>query len=271
VSHVSSQKLIGYVTCGLSSLAVVMAGQMSQANAASMSFTIGDFTGADTQVKFTLDDQLGGTGNIQFKVDYLATGKNTLADIRGVFFDIFDDSLLSGLKVTGANVTASQFGPADSVTSVGSSNNNLSGGKSSYTFDAGIEIGKEGIADGDDFQTTTFTLSHISQALNLTQFSAQSFGVRLMSVGDAKSREDSSKLVGQTPSYTPTPAPAPAPAPTPAPTPSPTPSPTTYYQPSTSQPQPKKVPEPSTLAALSLFGLSTFRLKKKNQENNSQA
>ncbi|WP_144427576.1 PEP-CTERM sorting domain-containing protein [Nostoc piscinale] len=54
---------------------------------------------------------------------------------------------------------------------------------------------------------------------------------------------------------------------TPAPAPAPAPSPTTYYQPPTSQPQPKKVPEPSTLAALSLFGLSTIRLKKVNKKN----
>ncbi len=44
-----------------------------------------------------------------------------------------------------------------------------------------------------------------------------------------------------------------------------------YYQAQPKPPEPKKVPEPSTIAALSLFGLSTLRLKKINKKDNSQA
>ncbi|WP_375502427.1 PEP-CTERM sorting domain-containing protein [uncultured Nostoc sp.] len=217
----------------LAATAVVISSSVfAPANAASMSFTINDFTGADTQVKFTLDDAIAGSGKVQFKVDYLSTGKNTIADIRGVFFNIFDDTLLSGLQVVGTDVTSKQFGPAGKVDSVGSSSNNLNGGGGS--FDAGVEIGQEGIGKGKgDIQSTIFTLSHSSKALTLAQFSQQDFGVRLMSVGSATKREDSSKLKGQAPYYTPPP------------------------------PPPKQVPEPTTVVALGIFAVGALKVAKK--------
>ncbi|MBD2725061.1 PEP-CTERM sorting domain-containing protein [Nostoc sp. FACHB-892] len=216
---------------------VISSSAFAPANAASMSFTINDFTGADTRVKFTLDDAIAGSGKVQFKVDYLSTGSNTIADIRGIFFNILDDSLLSGLKVVGTDVTASKFGPAGTVDSVGSSNNNLNGnGKQINFFDAGVEIGQEGIGGGKgDIQSTIFTLFHTdsSKALTLAQFSQQNFGVRLMSVGSGTKREESSKLKGQAPYYTPP------------------------------KPPTQKVPEPTTLAALGLFALGALKVAKK--------
>ncbi|WP_370684456.1 PEP-CTERM sorting domain-containing protein [Nostoc sp. KVJ20] len=197
-----------------------------------MNFTINDFTGSDTQVKFTLDDSIAGSGKVQFKVDYLSTGSNKIADIRGIFFNILDNSLLKGLQVVGTDVTNKQFGPAGSVTSVGSGSNNLNGGGGS--FDAGVEIGQEGIGQGKgDIQSTIFTLSHTSQALTLAQFSQENFGVRLMSVGSGNNRNGSSKLKGQAPYYTPPP------------------------------PPPKKVPEPTTVVALGLFAVGALRIAKK--------
>ncbi len=214
----------------LAATAVVIS--FSPANAASMNFTINDFTGSDTRVKFTLDDAAAGSGKVQFKVDYLSTGSNTIADIRGIFFNILNDSLLSGLQITGTDVTAKKFGPAGSITSVGSGSNNLNGGGGS--FDIGVEIGQEGIGQGKgDIQSTIFTLSHASQALTLAQFSEQNFGVRLMSVGSGNNRNGSSKLKGQAPYYTPPP------------------------------PPPKKVPEPATIAALGLFALGALKVAKK--------
>jgi hypothetical protein len=216
---------------------VILSSAFAPANAASMNFTINDFTGADTQVKFTLDDAIAGSGKVQFKVDYLSTGSNTIADIRGVFFNILDDSLLSGLQVVGTDVTASQFGLAGTVNTVGSSNNNLNGeGKKGEVnlFDAGVEIGEEGIGgEKGDIQSTIFTLSHSSKALTLAQFSQQNFGVRLMSVGSKTKREDSSKLKGQAPYYIAPPSP------------------------------PKKVPEPTTVVALGLFAVGALTVAKK--------
>ncbi|MBW4616982.1 MAG: hypothetical protein KME21_27815 [Desmonostoc vinosum HA7617-LM4] len=208
---------------------------LSPANAASMNFTIDDFTGSDTRVKFTLDDAVAGSGKVQFKVDFLSTGSNTIADIRGVFFNILDDTLLTGLQVVGTDVTAKKFGPAGTVDSVGSNSNNLNGnGNQKNYFDAGVEIGQEGIGQGKgDIQSTTFTLFHNSKALTLAQFSEQNFGVRLMSVGSGNNRNGSSKLKGQASYYTPPP------------------------------PPPKKVPEPTTTVALALFALSTLKVVKK--------
>ncbi len=223
----------------LAAASVAIAGtSFSTAQAATTSFVINEFTGSDTQVRFTLDDTIAGTGKVQFKVDYLATGSNTLADIRGIFFNIKDDSLLNGLQVSGTNITAKQFGPAGKVETVGSNNNNLNGGGSTKLFDAGFEIGKEGIGKGDDFQSTTFTLSHLTQALTLDQFYSQDFGVRLMSVGSGNSRNGSSKLLG-----------------------------ISSIKPTT----PKKVPEPTTIVALSLFAVGALKLTAKNQKLVSQA
>ncbi|MFN6470347.1 MAG: hypothetical protein RMY36_011810 [Nostoc sp. SerVER01] len=222
------------------SAVVISSSVFSPANAASMSFTINDFTGADTQVKFTLDD-LNGSGKVQFKVDYLSTGTNTIADIRGIFFNIKDDSLLSGLKIenlAATDVTATKFGEPGKVDSVGSNSNNLNGnGNQKNFFDAGVEIGQEGIGQGKgDIQSTIFTLSHASQALTLAQFSEQNFGVRLMSVGSGNNRNGSSKLKGQAPYYTPPP------------------------------PPPAKVPEPTTTVALGLFALGALRVAKKKTQ-----
>jgi hypothetical protein len=203
------------------------------AHAAAFDFTINEFTGSDARVKFTLDD-LNGSGQIKFTVDYVATGNNTIADLRGVFFDIKDDSLLSGLQLASApNITASKFGPAGTINQVGSNSNNVTG-SGNVKFDIGLEIGRQGIANGDDFQTTSFILSHASKALTLDLFSQQNFGARIMSVGSGNSRNGSSKLRGQAPLYTPPP------------------------------PPPKKIPEPATTAALGLFIAASLGVAKKN-------
>jgi hypothetical protein len=214
--------------------AVISSAVFSPANAAALSFTIDEFTGSDARVKFTLDDEAAGAGKIQFKVDYIPTGSNTIADLRGVFFNIANDSLLSGLKVIGANITASKFGPAGTIDQVGSNSNNVNGGN--YKFDAGLEIGRQGIGGGDDFQSTTFTLYHTSQALSLAQFSGQNFGARLMSVGSGNNRNGSSKLAGQAPYYTPPP------------------------------PPPAKVPEPGMTVTFALLAVGAGTLLKKNKQ-----
>ncbi|MHC5595936.1 MAG: hypothetical protein ACYTXC_08265 [Nostoc sp.] len=124
----------------LAATAIVISSSIfAPANAASMSFTINDFTGADTQVKFTLDDAIAGSGKVQFKVDYLSTGSNTIADIRGVFFNILDNTLISGLQVVGTDVTNQKFDPNGKIYSVGSNSNNLNGnGNQKNYFETGV-------------------------------------------------------------------------------------------------------------------------------------
>ncbi|MBD2301048.1 hypothetical protein, partial [Nostoc sp. FACHB-190] len=177
-----------------------MAGQTSQANAAAMSFTTTNFTGSSLQAKYTLDDSIAGAGKVQFKVEFItdSTYKN-IGDIRGVFFDIKDNYLLSGLKVTGlsgTDITKTEYSNLGLLESVGQAG--LNGDGNTHKFDFGIEIGDNGLKGGeDDFRTATFVLSHDKAALSLDQFFGQEFGLRATSVGVAgSSREGSSKLAG---------------------------------------------------------------------------
>lgn len=250
----------------------VISSALSAAHAASLSFSLNPFTGSNAKVDITLDDKAAGDGKVQFKVN--VDRSVSLADIRGIFFNVADNVSLSGLKYVGSDITA--FSAAGNVTSVGGNSNNLNGGGNSRSFDVGLEIGSEGLKGGkDDFQSTVFTLSHSSMALNLSHFANQSFGVRLMSVGTANNREGSSKLDGSSPVLPPVAVPTPTPTPPPvqppvtvpppvviAPPPTPGPVPTTPSQPN----KPTEIPEPSSVLALGFVAAGGLRLLKRRQE-----
>ena len=139
-------------------------------------------------------------GTLQFTVEVLDdTGQ--IGDLNALFFDLLDDSLTSGLIVTGADVTGVALN-ADSVTKV-DNYTNMNGEviKDLGRFDGGVQFGTAGIGT-DDIRTTTFTLSHDSQPLTLADVSLQDFGVRLTSVGtEDGSRTDSLKLGGTAPEF----------------------------------------------------------------------
>ncbi|WAL62324.1 PEP-CTERM sorting domain-containing protein [Thermocoleostomius sinensis] len=242
---------------------LLLLSSFSSAEAASFTFNTSNFTGANAKVSITLDDKAAGEGNIQFTVK-MAADATTIGDIRGLFFNISDDSLLSGLRATGSHVTTTAYG-AGKISSVGKANLNGDGGN--HLFDFGIEIGENGLKGGkDDIQTTTFVLSHTSRALDLSLFAQQDFGVRLTSVGTVGgSRELSSKLVGTSPlppiqvnppSPSPSPSPAspshsssPSPNPSPSPvssSPAPAPAPVVITPLPSASPMPAPVPSSST-------------------------
>lgn len=140
-------------------------------------------------------------GDIQVSLEVLggddpdATGQ--IGDIRGLFFNIGDDSKLSEMSVTGDDVTGVDIG-ANSVVNLGNGiNMNGNNGSPAGGYDAGVKIGTPGMG-GDDIQFTTFTLSH-PDGLSLSDFSGETFGLRLTSVGneDSGNREGSLKLVGE--------------------------------------------------------------------------
>jgi len=120
-----------------------------------------------------------------------ATGE--IGDIRGLFFNVEDESLLDDITVSGADVTGSEF-DANSVIDLGNGTN-MNGGQSDG-YDGGVEIGTQGAAD-DDIQSTSFILSH-PDGLSLDDFEGQEFGLRLTSVGEEgdEDREGSLKLTG---------------------------------------------------------------------------
>lgn len=134
-------------------------------------------------------------GSIQVTLDVLSdTGE--IGDLRGLFFSLNDDSLTDGLTITGDDVTSTKL-DANSVTKVGAGNN-MKGEvvNEAGKFDAGIEFGTPGIGS-DDIRTTTFIISHDSEALTLEDFAGQPVGIRLTSVGEEDGgRENSLKLLG---------------------------------------------------------------------------
>ncbi|HEY9696166.1 MAG TPA: PEP-CTERM sorting domain-containing protein [Trichocoleus sp.] len=243
---------------GLAALSSILA----PVQAASLSFSLSPFTGSTAKLNFTLDDQAAGAGKVLFKVD--VDKSVSLADIRGIFFNIKDDSLLPSLKVTGTDVTAFAAA-ANGVSQVGGNSNNLNGGGTNYAFDAGVEIGEEGLKGGkDDFQSTSFIVS-AAKALDLSQFSTQGFGARLMSVGTVNDREGSSKLTGASPNLPPVVIPPTTPPTPPVVPPTPPNLPPVVVVPPTPKP-PAKVPEPGTIAALSFVAVGAAKFLKRKEE-----
>ncbi|USR91674.1 PEP-CTERM sorting domain-containing protein [Phormidium yuhuli AB48] len=243
----------------------------SPAQGFTLSGSLYNYEEDDTKVDYWLTD-LGGTIQFDFKVD---TGVN-MADLRGLFLNINDKSLLSGLSATAASnpfadIDAANFYSIGSndfkIDSGGTTNfgfgggNNLNGGgRNAPNYTIGLNIGQQGISRYD-IQGTSFILQHDSQALSLDLFTESLFGVRLMSVGE--DRQGSSKLRGETSdeivvSEPSNPEPEPTPFPTVVPTPLPTPVPT---------PESREVPEP--VGILALVGLATTLTRLRRRDHSS--
>lgn len=136
-------------------------------------------------------------GTLRFTTTVDDTGGGEIADIRGIFFDLADESLIGSLSVAGADVTDSQFA-VDGVQDLGNGAN-LNGsdkfGNDIDPFDGGVEIGTEG-ASPDDIQSTTFILSSSTGDLELADLDLERLGVRLTSVTDDEGgRNESLKLI----------------------------------------------------------------------------
>jgi hypothetical protein len=124
-------------------------------------------------------DQLDGAVQMTVKV------VEGVADLRGFFMDVGDG--VAGVDVEG--VAQRDYAIADeSVTSVGSRDNNMNG--TGEQFDVGVEIGSAGIGK-DDISQATFTLEGVS----LEQLDGLTFGVRATSVGE--DRDGGVKLLGE--------------------------------------------------------------------------
>jgi hypothetical protein len=152
------------------------------------------FTGNPIEVKVTLDDAGAGPGEILIGLEVLAGQEG---DLRGIFLNLSDDSLLDGIEATGPCVTDVQ---KFDVVDLGQGANLLGGG-SPCPCDLGIELGTPGIGK-DDIQSTSFVLSHPDVTLPLSLFQGQRVGVRVTSVGNGDHREGSSKTVAIIPEPT---------------------------------------------------------------------
>jgi hypothetical protein len=162
--------------------------------AATVSASASAFTGSSLSALVEIDDA-ADPGNLVITLSVDDGGY--IGDLRGLFFQVADESLLAGLEASGSEVTSSVFS-ANNVINLGRGSN-LNGGGTPCFCDIGIEFGSPGIGE-DDLQSITFTLSHVSATLDISLLAAQAFGVRVTSVGDATgSRDLSSKLVGVVP------------------------------------------------------------------------
>lgn len=160
---------------------------------ASMTFQINDAGGVAPAVWVTVTQNSDGTLRFDMKVEGSYTG-----DLRGLFFDLADESLINTLQVVPVTdgFTELQVGN-DSVTNLGggSNMNGLLGSTDTAGYDVGIEIGTSGIGK-DDYQSFSFVLDSTARDLTLADVSNVDFGVRLTSVGEEDgSRNDSSKIL----------------------------------------------------------------------------
>lgn len=147
--------------------------------------------GAPATVRVTLDDA-SDPGCIRITAEVV----DPLADLRGIFFHVADESLLPTLSVAGDDVAGWEF-QANSVDNLGGGANLIGGVGNMGPFDVGVQIGTPGIGK-DDVASTSLTLCS-SSPIDLSLLADQYFGVRLTSVGLAGDRGDSSKLQTQAP------------------------------------------------------------------------
>jgi len=121
-----------------------------------------------------------GDGTILFEL--LLAGP-TSADIRGLFFDIDDPSLIDNLQIDGVDVTNDGFGD---VSDLGHGNNMK--GKGGGPYDVGMSFGGP---EDDDITSTSFVLSSIDGTdLTLDLIANVSFGARLTAIGDKAKGSD---------------------------------------------------------------------------------
>jgi hypothetical protein len=149
-------------------------------------------------------------GVFHFNVDQDPNNTGLIGDLRGLFFDLNHETLVSGTgtqaTLTGVSATGTNVGSLgtlvadgnDSVTKVGGSDNNMNGalafdgtGQEAKGYDVGIEFGSAGIgAVGNDVRDVSFDL-HLTGA-TLADFIGVDFGVRMMSVGTLGGARDGS-------------------------------------------------------------------------------
>jgi hypothetical protein len=177
------------------------------AHATSVTTTAVPFTGADTSVSITLTED---AGDIVVSLRVI----EGLADLRGFFLNIGDNSLLAGLNVIGNDVTDFAYDTSGASLINMKKGNNLNGGGTPCPCDLAVSIGTPGIGK-DDLLSTTFTLD-ANFDLTLDDFAEQLAGVRVTSVStfdDPKDPKDgnrggSAKLIATIPAGTPVPEPS---------------------------------------------------------------
>jgi hypothetical protein len=114
-------------------------------------------------------------GTLVFIADVVSTSQQT-ADLLGLFFNLNDDSKLTGLTSSGSQVTGFK---TVNVIDLGNGAN-MQG--AATPFDVGVKFGTSGIGK-DNLHSTSFTLSNTGVNLTLDDIANVQFGARTTSVG----------------------------------------------------------------------------------------
>jgi len=143
-------------------------------NASAYTYSLESHEGKDGEIQIEVIGN--GTGEVQLQVNVVG---DVLGDLRGLFFDYDSES---DIQITNSSDVTSW----DADDNLDKSLANMMKG-TQQTFDAGAEIGTNGISK-DDISSTTITLTS-SSAISI----GEEFGVRVTSVG--ADREDSRKYL----------------------------------------------------------------------------
>lgn len=161
----------------------------------SLTFTLDTQTGNDAMAPATVTVTEQSDGSLSFAISNVGDGDGMIGDLRALFLDVADDSLLGSLVAAGSDIT--EFDQSGSVTNLG--NGATVSGVPNAPYEIGIEFGTAGMV-ADDIQTTTFTLSSSLRGLSLDDIALGGVAVRQTSVGEeGGDRSASDKLYGITP------------------------------------------------------------------------
>lgn len=157
--------------------------------------TATSYAGCPLDVSIDVDDQ-SVPGDLVITLQITGPGTTT-GNLRGFFVQVADESLLSGLSVTGPNVESSTI----LANGVPQASGHSATPQSSLTpgpYDLGIVLGSDGYSRRD-LRTVTFTLSHATASLDASFLSGQTFGVNATSSQQDRCGSCSSSLVGVVP------------------------------------------------------------------------
>ena len=156
-------------------LAVAPAGQPTRyttpGDVTALIFNLQEFTGNDAGMKVTVDQAT--LGDLSFLVEWVPPAANQLSDLRGIFIELANETLLSGtFSILAGSITANGQdviplpGIAvcqgnDTLDQCGDGQNNVNG--SGLLFDLATAFGSNGIGT-DDIQSIGFTLAHIPES-----------------------------------------------------------------------------------------------------------
>ncbi len=159
-----------------------------------LTFVLDTQTGTDGMAPITITIVEQGDGTLLFTLSNDQDTDGQIADIRGLFFDVADDSLLGSLVFSGAEIT--QIVQDGSVSNLGGGV--TTNGVPDSPYEVGVEFGTPGMST-DDYQAVSFVLS-ADRPLTIDDIALEHMAVRQTSVSSADGgREDSDKLYGDAP------------------------------------------------------------------------